>query len=123
MDKKTILLVEDDTVIRQSLKLMLEASCGYKVIEAPSGAAAINILSREKPVLDAAILDIMMTGQGGSVGDYLRKQEQYDIILIIYYTGLNKNQFNNKILEGALYVHKEAGSIKKLERILKEQLE
>ena len=122
MDKKIILLVEDDLVIRQSLKVMLETRCGYEVIEAANGTSAIAILSRDKPVLDAAILDIMMAGQGGSVGDYLKKNPKYDTILIIYYTGLNQSQFDNKILEGALYVHKEAGSLKKLEEILKEQL-
>ncbi len=122
MDKKTILLVEDDIVVRQLLKIMLENRCGYEVIEASNGASAIAILSKQKPAIDAAILDILMTGQGGSVGDYLKKNPQYDTILIIYYSGLDKNQFDNRILEGALYVNKQPGGLKKLEEILKEQL-
>jgi CheY-like chemotaxis protein len=123
MDKKTILLVEDDIIVRQSLKVMLENSCGYEVIETPNGASAIAILSKQKPAINAAILDIMMiAGHGGSVGDYLKKTPPYDTILIIYYTGLNKTQFDNKILEGALYVNKQTGGLKKIEEILKEQL-
>lgn len=122
MDKKIVLLVEDDIIIRQALKIMLENRCGYEVIEAANGVSAIEILSKKKPALDAAILDIMMTGHGGSVGDYLKKDPQYDNTLIIYHTGLNKNQFDNKILEGALYVNKGTDGIKKIEEILKEQV-
>lgn len=122
MSKKTILLVEDDDIIRLSLKTILEAIPDYKVIESPNGANALALLSSKKPQIDAAVLDIMMTGHGGSVGDYLKKAPQYDNTLIIYHTGLNKNQFNNKILEGALYVNKGKESINKIAEILKEQL-
>jgi putative two-component system response regulator len=123
MSKKTILLVEDDPIIRQSLKIMLENNCNYEVIEAPNGVSAIAILSSKKPNLNAAILDIMMAaGHGGSVGEYLKKNPQYDTILIIYYTALEKHQFDNKILEGALYINKQTGGLKKLEEILKEQV-
>lgn len=123
MDKKTILLVEDDTIVRQTLKTMIENDCGYEVIEAPNGASAINILSSKKPKLNAAILDIMMAaGHGGSVGDYLKNHPPYDMLLIIYYTALDKKQFDNKILEGAVYINKQTGGLKKLEEILKEQV-
>lgn len=123
MSKKTILLVEDDPIVRQSLKTMMEDSCGYEVIDAPNGVSAINILSSQKPKLNAAILDIMMAaGHGGSVGDYLKKHPPYDALLIIYYTALDKHQFDNKILEGALYINKQTGGLKKLEEILKEQV-
>ena len=122
MTKKIILLVEDDDIIRRSLKGVIETIPDYEIIEASNGVSAVAILSKRKPSIDAAILDIMMTGHGGSVGDYLKKEPQYDNTLIIYHTGLDKSQFDNKILEGALYIHKEAGSIKKIVETLKEQL-
>lgn len=122
MIKKTVLLVDDDELIRQSLKAVLETAYGYEVIEARNGASAIAILSARKPHIDAAILDIVMAGHGGSVRDYLRKIPEYKDILIIYYSGLDKNQFDNKILEGTFYIHKETGGIPKIAAILKEQL-
>ena len=122
MDKKTILLVEDDNIVRQSLKMVLETRCGYEVIEAANGISALTILSKKKPSIDAAILDIMMEGHGGSVGNYLKKNPQYENILIIYHSGLGKHQFDNKILEGSLFIHKESGSIKKIVETLAEHL-
>lgn len=123
MDKKTILLVDDDSLIRQGLKAVLETEYGYEVIEAPNGASALAILSARKPPIDAAILDIVMAGHGGSVRDYLNKDPQYKDTLIIYYSGLDKNQFDNKILEGAYYVNKEKGGIKQVAELLKKLLE
>ena len=99
MSKKTILLVDDDEVIRQGLKAIIETETEYNVIDVSSGSGAIAILSARKPQIDAAILDIVMQGHGGSVGDYLRKTPDYKNTVIIYYSGLDKNQFDNKILE------------------------
>ena len=122
MDKKTIFLVDDNNELREALKIILETTYGYEVIEAFGGANAINILGTRKPHIDAAILDMVMKGHGGSVGDYLKKTPQYKGIPIIYHTGLAKEQFDNRILEGAHYIHKEAGSIKKIGAVLKEVL-
>ena len=122
MDKKTILLVDDDNLIRQSLKMILETNYGYEVIEATSGVSAVAILSSKKPHIDAAVLDIVMTGHGGSVGNYLKKTPEYSDTLIIYYSGLDKKQFDNKILEGALYVHKESGSTQQVVSLLEKNL-
>ena len=122
MDKKTVLLADDDNLIRLSLKTILETNYGYEVIEATSGISAVAMLSSKKPHIDAAVLDIVMAGHGGSVGDYLKKTPEYSDVLIIYYSGLDKNQFDNKILEGAIYIHKESGGFKKIGETLQEHL-
>lgn len=54
---KTILVVDDDPMIRELLRQELEAD-GYAVCECADGMEALNLVKREKP--DLIILDIMM---------------------------------------------------------------
>jgi len=56
---KTILVVDDEPDIRDSVKLILEAN-GYKVITAMDGDDCLKKLSETKP--DLILLDIMMPG-------------------------------------------------------------
>lgn len=53
---KCILLVDDDQDIREALAELFEDS--YRVLVAPHGLAALDILSRES--VDAVVLDLMM---------------------------------------------------------------
>jgi PAS domain S-box-containing protein len=63
---ETILLVEDDPSLRVLAVHMLE-SCGYKVLEANSGAAALEISSRRDPRIDLLLTDVVMPGMSGRV--------------------------------------------------------
>ena len=54
---KTILLIEDDTVLRENTAELLELD-GYKVLTAPNGKRGITEALREVP--DLIICDIMM---------------------------------------------------------------
>lgn len=120
--KKTILVVDDNNEIREAVKIFLEEALGYEVITAVGGALALQMLKKEKPHLDAAVLDIMMMGHGGTVGDFLKKE--YKGISLIYYTGLTKGQFDNRLLEGVHYICKsEEGSLKKLGEVLQKNLD
>ena len=56
---KTILVVDDEPDIRQSVKLILEAN-GYKVLTATDGDDCLKQLESVKP--DLILLDIMMPG-------------------------------------------------------------
>jgi len=67
MDRKTILIVDDDRVVQQALALKLKAS-GYDVLEAEDGAAAVSTVRRQKP--DLILLDISFppdVAHGGGV--------------------------------------------------------
>jgi len=57
MDKKRILLVDDDPDVRLSLRLPLEAA-GYVISEASSPTEGRVVINNEKP--DLIILDVMM---------------------------------------------------------------
>ena len=56
---KTILVVDDEPDIRESVKVVLEKN-GYKVITAEDGDECLNIIQQTKP--DLILLDIMMPG-------------------------------------------------------------
>lgn len=61
---ETILLVEDEEPLRRLAKRML-TSYGYRVLEADSGAAAVEIARRNDPAIDLLITDVVMPGQSG----------------------------------------------------------
>ena len=63
MDKKRILLVDDEDDIREVAQVSLECIAGWDVVTARSGREAINRAREEKP--DAILLDVMMPDMDG----------------------------------------------------------
>lgn len=89
--KKSILIAEDDTDIRDLLKLYLEGE-GYTVIEAENGVVALQKAHEFSP--DMAILDIMMPQMNGyELTKALRKYSDIPILILSA-----KSQDNDKIL-------------------------
>lgn len=60
----TVLLVDDDNAVREVARAMLH-HLGYRVLEAGSGGAALEVLKREQRV-DLAIVDFAMPGMNGA---------------------------------------------------------
>jgi PAS domain S-box-containing protein len=61
---ETILLVEDETVVRQLVAEILE-STGYTVMQAGDGPSALELLRRHSGVLDLLVTDVVMPGMSG----------------------------------------------------------
>ncbi len=61
---ETILLAEDETSVRESMKLLLEES-GYKVIEAVNGKDAISEFNTHKDLIALLIFDVIMPELNG----------------------------------------------------------
>ena len=81
MEKKTILIVDDDFDYLFQQKIHLE-SWGYDVITADSQKEAEEILKRTKP--DLAILDLMMEkDDSGFILSYKLKNRYPDVPVII----------------------------------------
>lgn len=59
----TILIVDDDEVLRQSLSMILERS--YRVLSAGSASHAMELIQRTDNFPDIALLDLMMPGVDG----------------------------------------------------------
>ena len=62
MDRKKILIVDDETEFVHMVRLRLEAN-GYSVIEAHNGVEGMKKVESEKP--DLIILDVMMPEKDG----------------------------------------------------------
>ena len=61
MDKKQILIIEDEAEIREGIRTLLDSE-EYTFLEAESGAAGLSMLTED---IDLVILDIMMPGLNG----------------------------------------------------------
>ncbi|HKD39191.1 MAG TPA: PAS domain S-box protein, partial [Myxococcaceae bacterium] len=63
-DGVTILLAEDDGIMRRLTRKLLEQH-GYKVIEAEDGKAAIDAVAASKVPIDLTLTDVVMRGMTG----------------------------------------------------------
>jgi NtrC-family two-component system response regulator AlgB len=77
----SVLVVDDDTGVRQSLRLCLEAD-GARVLGVGSGKAALEALERGR--FDVILLDLWLGSESGLevVPDILRRQSDAAIIVI-----------------------------------------
>ena len=79
-DKKTILVVDDEPMIRESVFAYFSAR-GYHVLTADNGPKALDFLQRE-PIL-FVILDLMLPGMSGEqVCQEIRKQSRVPILML-----------------------------------------
>ncbi len=93
-DRKTLLLVEDETAILFSLQRILELSGDYEVITAANGKSAIDKLAQVIP--DLIISDIAMPEMDGiEFCKHVRKSESTRSIPFIFLTAKKE-----RILEG-----------------------
>jgi two-component system, OmpR family, phosphate regulon response regulator PhoB len=80
----TVLVIDDEAPIRLLCRVNLEAE-GLEVLEAPDGAAGLEIAREQRP--DAILLDVMMPGlDGWAVAEQLLTDERTDSIPIVFLT-------------------------------------
>jgi len=115
MNRKKVLLVDDNVVDRRALSTKLNAS-GYDVLLAEDGAVAIRTARREKP--DLIVLDISFppdVGHGGGVPwdgflilSWLRRLEEAKDTPVVFVTGLDPVKYKARALAaGAIsFFHK-----------------
>jgi CheY-like chemotaxis protein len=73
-ERKTILVVDDDTAIRKLAGLFLNES-GYAVLIASSGPEAIELFTEHEGSIDLLLSDVVMPGMSGlELADQIRKQ-------------------------------------------------
>jgi two-component system, cell cycle sensor histidine kinase and response regulator CckA len=100
----TILLVEDDEVIRELYKKILEFK-GYRVIEAIDGKDGVEKFSEHQDEIHIMISDVMMPSKNGS--------ETYEEIIkikndvkVIFTSGYNTELTNIIKIDGLNYLQK-----------------
>jgi CheY-like chemotaxis protein len=60
---RSILIIDDEDDIREVAALSLEATAGWKILTASSGAEGMTVAAAEQP--DAILMDVMMPGVDG----------------------------------------------------------
>ncbi len=82
---ETILLVEDEEIVRNMSRQMLEA-CGYRVIEAANGLEALALCEAENRKIDLLLTDVVMPKMGGrELAEKLA--QKYPHIRLLYTSG------------------------------------
>lgn len=87
MNKKTILIIDDDPTVLHLLKNLLSKNHGYDVIIAHDGKSGLDLTLQERP--DLILLDVMMPDiSGGEVSKILKENEATRDIPIVFITVL-----------------------------------
>ncbi|WP_158794000.1 response regulator [Granulicella sp. L60] len=60
---RSVLIIDDEDDIREVAALSLEATAGWKILTASSGAEGMTVAAAEQP--DAILMDVMMPGVDG----------------------------------------------------------
>ncbi len=119
MDKKLVLVVDDDADIREQIKGMLEAQ--YDVALAASGRECVLSIGERRP--DCVVMDVMMEGicDGLETAKQLKESAETKDIPIILLTSVNKS-FDYREQADASYFPHDVWIDKpvKAERLLKE---
>jgi two-component system, cell cycle sensor histidine kinase and response regulator CckA len=84
---ETVLLVEDDAVVRRLVRGTLEGF-GYTVLEAESGAAALAAASTHPGPIAAVVSDLVLPGMGGRelVEELVRLRPRLGVLFMSGYT-------------------------------------
>jgi CheY-like chemotaxis protein len=81
----TVLVVDDDDSIRELTQLALESICGWNIVTANGGTAAIEMCRTHQP--DAVLLDMMMPDMDGlTTFEHLQADETTRDIPVILFT-------------------------------------
>jgi len=94
VNKKKILVVEDDTMISSMYKMKFEAD-GFEVFIADNGVIGLEIAKKEKP--DIIMLDVILPQLDGfSVLEQVKKDETTKKIPVIMLTNLGTEEDKKK---------------------------
>jgi CheY-like chemotaxis protein len=98
---ETVLLAEDDKIVRDLTKHVLEGA-GYQVVEATDGEEAVRKFSDNRKRIDLLVFDIIMPKKNGKDA-YLKIKAIRPDIKVLFISGYATDNVNSKgILEAGL---------------------
>ena len=87
MDKKKILVIDDEKDFTKLVKLNLEQTGDYEVMIENEGTSALNTIRQFKP--DLILLDIVMPdANGGEIAQEIRLDEGLKSIPVVFLTAI-----------------------------------
>jgi two-component system, cell cycle sensor histidine kinase and response regulator CckA len=118
----TVLVVEDDSVMRRLTHKMLEEH-GYQVVEAEDGNAALAAIASAEGKIDLTLTDVVMKGMTGP-DLVLRLIESYPQMKVVYMSGYTGELVTNQRGNGMRLLEKpftRASLLQTLDRALNEE--
>ena len=95
-----VLIVDDDALIREGLKILLEIEADFQVVgTASNGLEAMDMCRKEKP--DLVLMDIRMPVMDGVLGTKLIKSHFKDIKVVILTTFKDDEYIKEALKSGA----------------------
>lgn len=95
-----ILIVDDDSLIREGLKILLEIEEDFQVVgTASNGLEALEMCRKEKP--DLVLMDIRMPVMDGVLGTKLIKSHFKDIKVVVLTTFMDDEYIKEALKGGA----------------------
>ena len=99
-EAKTILLVEDDALMRRLTRKMLEEH-GYKVLEAADGTAALEVIASGQASIHLTLTDVVMKGMNGPEL-VLRMIDSYPAMKVVYMSGYTGELVAHQGVDGGI---------------------
>lgn len=103
---RRILIIDDEDDIREVAALSLEATAGWEIVAANSGASGMEMAVEQKP--DAILMDVMMPGMDGPTT--FRQMQQNPVIanipvllLTAKVQGVDQRRFADLGVAGVLF--------------------
>ena len=105
---KTILLVEDEDMLRGLIRELLEIK-GYLVLEASQGVEALELFKKSTEPIDLVLTDVVMPHMSGSelIERLRREQPALRVIFMSGYTGANNAAIHKSLeMPGVAFLQK-----------------
>ena len=96
----TVLLVEDDVIMRRLMRRMLEEH-GYKVLEAEDGKSALDLIGSHSGSIDLILTDVVMKGMNGPEL-VLRLIESHPAMKVVYMSGYTGELVANQGIDSGI---------------------
>ena len=101
-DRKTVLIIDDDDILRDMLNTMLQRM-GYRVLMAENGSKALEIAESWEGVIDVAIMDLFLPDvRGDKVCPVIIKKHPGVRIIMMSGYGLGDTRILNTEVHGFL---------------------
>jgi CheY-like chemotaxis protein len=95
---ETILIVEDEPILREMARDILEG-CGYKTLEASCGNEALDVWNNYASRIDLLLTDMVMPGGVSGVDLAERLQAGQPRLRIVFTSGYAANEVNREVLD------------------------
>ena len=105
--QETILVVEDEMVLRDMAQMILQ-DCGYRILEAGSGAEALQVWEQHANSVDLVLTDMVMPGGMSGKELAVKLVGSHPRLKIIFTSGYNVEEINTDFFRrgGATFLQK-----------------